>query len=116
MDKTDFVHEEGRNVESTNEKTPGTSGVFSGVHSTSEEQGGPNWTRTSLEKHRGSDPTAKNVHDLSISASPDFVARLAELLHHEYGFSQPEVARILDAAKRAAVEPCGGFCDDSRLA
>ena len=33
--------------ESANEETPENSGVFSGVRSGSEEQGGPNWTRTS---------------------------------------------------------------------
>ena len=33
----------------------------------------------------------------------DSMATFAELLHYEYGFSQAEVARILDAAKRVAV-------------
>ena len=33
----------------------------------------------------------------------DSMATFTELLHHEYGFSQLEVARILDAAKRVAV-------------
>ena len=54
MDKEIFVHdlsmkatEMARNDESTNEETPEFSGVFSGVPATSEEQGGPNWTRTS---------------------------------------------------------------------
>ncbi len=32
------------------------------------------------------------------------MATFAELLHHEYGFSQAEVAKIVEAAKRVAVE------------
>ena len=51
MDKHDFVHdlsttatEMVENGESTNEETPGNSGVSSGFRSGSEEQGGPNWT------------------------------------------------------------------------
>ena len=39
--------ETARNGEFANQETPENPNDFSGVRSSSEEQGGPNWTRTS---------------------------------------------------------------------